>query len=254
MGQGGTDVAREAAGLVLLDDNFATIVAAIREGRRVYDNIRKFIRFALTGNSGEILTIFLAPFFGLPIPLLPIHILWVNLVTDGLPGLALAAEPGERGIMARPPRPPAETVFANGLWQHVIWVGALIAGLTLFAQAQAIATDLSKAQTMAFTVLTLAQLFHVLAIRSEVSSLWQQGLFSNLPLLATVFFTFALQLAVIYVPALNPIFNTTPLSPPDLLLCIALAALVLVAVEIEKLLVRRGWIYSGARGLQTHPA
>ena len=212
-------------------------------------------RFAKAGgNSGEILVIFLAPFFGLPIPLLPIHILWVNLVTDGLPGLALAAEPGERGIMARPPRPPAETVFANGLWQHVIWVGALIAGLTLFAQAQAIATDLSKAQTMAFTVLTLAQLFHVLAIRSEVSSLWQQGLFSNLPLLATVFFTFALQLAVIYVPALNPIFNTTPLSPPDLLLCIALAALVLVAVEIEKLLVRRGWIYSGARGLQTHPA
>src|SRR5688572_14556475 len=123
MGVTGTDAAKEAAHMVLLDDNFASIVGAVREGRRIFDNIRKFIRYAMTGNSGEIWTIFLAPLLGLPIPLLPIHILWVNLVTDGLPGLALAAEPAEPGVMKRPPRPPGESVFAGGLWQHTLWVG-----------------------------------------------------------------------------------------------------------------------------------
>jgi hypothetical protein len=140
MGRGGTDVAREAASLVLLDDNFATIVGAVREGRRIFDNIRKFIRYALTGNSGEIWLLFLAPLLGLPIPLLPIHILWVNLVTDGLPGLALAGEPAERGVMQRPPRPPGESVFAHGLWQHALWVGLLIGGLCLGVQAWALAS------------------------------------------------------------------------------------------------------------------
>jgi soluble P-type ATPase len=135
MGKGGTDVAREASSLVLLDDNFATIVAAVKEGRRIYDNIRKFVRYAMTGNSGEIWTIFLAPLLLLPIPLLPIHILWVNLVTDGLPGLALAAEPAERGIMRRPPRPPTRACSPSGMWQHILGMGLLIAGLCLAVQA-----------------------------------------------------------------------------------------------------------------------
>ncbi|HET8746718.1 MAG TPA: HAD-IC family P-type ATPase, partial [Ramlibacter sp.] len=139
MGRGGTDVAREAASLVLLDDNFATIAAAVREGRRIYDNIRKFVRYAMTGNSGEIGVIFLAPLLGLPLPLLPIHILWVNLVTDGLPGLALAVEPAEPGVMQRPPRPPTESLFARGLWQHVLAIGLLLAGLCLAVQAWALA-------------------------------------------------------------------------------------------------------------------
>ncbi len=175
MGRGGTDVAREAASLVLLDDNFATIVAAVREGRRIYDNIRKFVRYALTGNSGEIWTIFLAPLLGLPIPLLPIHILWVNLVTDGLPGLALAAEPAERNVMRRPPRPPDESLFAHGLWQHVLFIGLLIGGLCLGVQAWALASGREHWQTMVFTVLTLSQMAHVLAIRSERESLFRQG-------------------------------------------------------------------------------
>ena len=126
MGKGGTDVAREAAHMVLLDDNFATIVHAVSQGRRIFDNIRKFIKYTMTSNAGEIWTILLAPFLGLPIPLLPIHILWINLVTDGLPGLALTAEPGERGNMSRPPRPIHESIFAHGMWQHMIWVGRCV--------------------------------------------------------------------------------------------------------------------------------
>ena len=239
MGRGGTDVAREAASLVLLDDNFATIVAAVREGRRIYDNIRKFVRYAMTGNSGEIWTIFLAPMMGLPIPLLPIHILWVNLVTDGLPGLALAAEPAERGIMQRPPRPPQESLFAHGLWQHILWVGLLIGGLCLLVQAWATSTGSAHWQTMVFTVLTLSQMAHVLAIRSETESLWRLGLGSNRPLLGAVLLTFVLQLATIYVPVLNPIFKTEPLSLVELLICLAASAVVFVAVEIEKVWLRR---------------
>lgn len=243
MGKGGTDVAREAARMVLLDDNFATIVNAIRYGRRLYDNIRKFVRYAVTTNSAEVLTIFLAPFLGLPIPLLPTHILWINLVTDGLPALALTAEPAERGVMQRPPRPPQESLFSHGMWQHMIWVGLLMAGLTLFAQAWAYHTGSSHWQTMAFTVITLSQLGHVMAIRSEKESLFSMGIFSNKPLAIAVVVTFLLQMATIYVPAFNPIFKTEPLSMNELVVCLALSSVVFIAVEIEKWLIRHGWIY-----------
>ena len=244
MGRGGTDVAREAASLVLLDDNFASIVAAVREGRRIFDNIRKFIRYALTGNSGEIWLLFLAPLLGLPIPLLPIHILWVNLVTDGLPGLALAAEPAERGVMQRPPRPPGDSVFAQGLWQHALWVGLLIGGLCLGVQAWALGGGSSgetraHGQTMVFTVLTLAQMAHLLAIRAERDSLFSIGLGSNRPLFAAVALTLVLQLATIYLPVLQPIFHTEALSAGELALCVVLAGVVFAAVEIEKAWRRR---------------
>lgn len=245
MGKGGTDVAREAASMVLLDDNFATIVRAVREGRRIYDNIRKFVRYAMTGNSGEIWTIFLAPMLLLPIPLLPIHILWVNLVTDGLPGLALAAEPAEPGIMQRPPRPPEESLFAHGLWQHILGVGLLIGGLCLGVQAWALSTGHAHWQTMVFTVLTLSQMTHVLAIRSETVSLWRLGLVTNKPLLGAVLLTFALQMATIYVPALNPIFKTQPLSAGELALCLAASAVVWAAVELEKAWRRRRTFSNG---------
>jgi Ca2+-transporting ATPase len=234
MGQGGTDVAREAASLVLLDDNFATLVTAVREGRRIYDNIRKFVRYAMTGNSGEIWTLFLAPMLLLPIPLLPIHILWVNLVTDGLPGLALAAEPAEPGIMRRPPRAPDESMFANGMWQHILGIGLLIGGLCLSVQAWALSNGNTHGQTMVFTVLTLSQMVHVLTIRSETQSLWQLGLGTNRALLGAVLLTFLLQLATIYVPALHPIFKTEALSLLELGICLGASALVGVAVELEK--------------------
>jgi Ca2+-transporting ATPase len=243
MGKGGTDVAREAAHMVLLDDNFATIVHAVRQGRRLYDNIRKFIRYGVTTNSAEIWTIFLAPFFGLPIPLLPIHILWINLVTDGLPALALTAEPAEHGIMRRPPRPLQESIFAHGMWQHMLWVGLLMAALTLIIQAWAFHTGHAHWQTMVFTVLTLTQLVHAMAIRSEKESLFAVGMFSNRPMALAVLATFLLQLATIYVPALNPIFKTEPLDAGELAVCLVISGVVLLAVEIEKWLMRREWIY-----------
>jgi Ca2+-transporting ATPase len=246
MGRGGTDVAREAAHMTLLDDNFATIVSAVREGRRIFDNIRKFVKYTMTSNAGEIWTIFLAPFLGLPIPLLPIHILWINLVTDGLPGLALANERAERNVMQRPPRPPQESIFARGMWQHILWVGLLMGGVTLLTQAWAIHIASAHWQSMVFTVLTLSQLGHVLAIRSERESLFSFGVFSNRLLIGALLLTFALQMAVLYAPWLNPIFKTEPLSLPELAACLALSSVVFVGVEIEKALVRRGWLYGAA--------
>lgn len=234
MGITGTDVTKEAAHMILLDDNFATIVKAVREGRRIYDNIRKFIRYILTGNTAEIWAIFLAPLIGLPIPLLPVHILWINLVTDGLPALSLAAEKAEADIMKRPPRKPSESIFAHGLGIHVLWVGVLIGLLTIGTQAYAIHVADTHWQTIVFTVLCFGQLWHVLAIRSETRSLFSIGIFSNRPLILAVLATVALQLAVIYIPYLNKFLHTQPLTAVELLLAIGVSALVFVAVEIEK--------------------
>ena len=239
MGITGTDVSKEAAHMILLDDNFATIVRAVNAGRRIFDNIRKFIKYTMTSNSGEIWTIFLAPFFGLPIPLLPIHILWINLVTDGLPGLALAAEPAEKGIMQKPPRHPKESIFAHGLGTHIIWVGLLMGFVSIITQAWSIRTGHAHWQTMVFTVLCLSQMGHVLAIRSENESLFIQGLTSNKPLLGAFVLTIALQMATIYVPVLNPIFKTEPLTFNELLFTLALSSIVFFAVEIEKLIRRQ---------------
>lgn len=247
MGQKGTDVAREAADMVLLDDNFTTIVTAVREGRRIYDNIRKFIKDTMSSNSGEIWTLLIAPMLGLPLPLLPIHILWINLVTDGLPGLAFTAEPEEPNIMRRPPRPPNETIFAHGMWQHILWYGLFVAAVTVAAQAWAWSRGVEHWQTITFTVLTVSQLFHSLAIRSERESLFTIGVFSNPAMVGAVLLTVGLQLLVIYVPLFNRIFHTQPLPLADLGLCFALSALTLAAVEAEKFMVRRGWIYRSAK-------
>jgi Ca2+-transporting ATPase len=239
MGITGTDVAKEAAHMILLDDNFATIVKAVKEGRRIFDNIRKFIKYTMTSNSGEIWTIFLAPLVGLPVPLLPIHILWINLVTDGLPGLALAAEPAEKDIMQRPPRHPRESIFAHGLGAHIIWVGLLMGFVSIFTQAWSIKTGHTHWQTMVFTVLCLSQMGHVLAIRSERESLFTLGLLSNKPLFGAFILTFALQMATIYIPFLNPVFKTQPLTLGELLVSLLLSSIVFFAVEIEKFVKRQ---------------
>jgi len=234
MGVAGTDVAKQASSLILLDDNFATIVRAVREGRKIYDNLRRFIRYAVTTNSSEILVMLVAPLLGLPMPLLPLQILWVNLVTDGLPGLALAAEPEERNVMHRRPRPPNESVFAHGLGLHVVWVGALMAALAIGTQLVAINSNNAAWQTMVVSVMTFSQLAHVLAIRSENESLVKQGLLSNKPLLAAVLFTVVLQLAIIYFHAMNSLFGTRPLRAVELASALLIGSVILFAVEIEK--------------------
>ena len=239
MGITGTDVAKEASSMILLDDNFATIVRAVREGRKIYDNIRKVIKYLLSSNAAEIWTLCLAPFLGLPIPLQPIHLLWINLVTDGLPALALSLEPAEQNVMSRPPRNPKESLFSRGLGAYTIWVGLLMALVTLSAQAWAIHIGDAHWQTIVFSTLCFLELGNVMAIRSEHTTLFTQGLFSNKALLATVAATIALQLCTIYVPVLNAIFKTQPLSAAELFTVFLLSSIVFVAVEIEKLFKRR---------------
>lgn len=238
MGITGTDVSKEAAHMILLDDNFATIAKAVKEGRRIFDNIRKFIKYTLTSNAGEIWVIFLAPLAGLPIPLLPVHILWINLVTDGLPGLALSSEKAEKDIMQRSPRHPKESIFAKGLGVHVMWVGLLMGALSLGMQAWSIDAGTTHWQTMVFNTLCLSQMGHVLAIRSESQSFFSMGMLSNKPLVGAVLLTFLLQLAVTYVPFLQPIFRTEALTLNEFLLVGAVSSVVFFAVEIEKAVVR----------------
>jgi Ca2+-transporting ATPase len=234
MGITGTDVSKEAADMILLDDNFATIVKAVREGRRIYDNIRRFVKYIMACNSAEIWTIFLAPLLGLPIPLLPIHILWINLVTDGLPGLALSTEKAEHNIMQRPPRNANESLFAEGMALHIVWVGLFMAFLTLGIQSWAIHDNNAHWQTMVFTVLSLTQLANAFAVRSEYEFIYKKGLFANPFLLIAVLSAFILQLGVIYLPFANSLFKTQPLSLFELSVCIGTGLLLFHAIELEK--------------------
>jgi Ca2+-transporting ATPase len=234
MGITGTDVSKEAAHMILLDDNFATIIKAVREGRRIFDNIRKFIKYTMTSNSGEVWTIFLAPLLGLPIPLLPIHILWINLVTDGLPGLAFAAEEAEENILKRPPRKTNESIFGDGIGIHILWVGLLMGAVCIATQGWAIRAGNEKWMTMVFTVLSISQMGHAMATRSEWKSLFSQGVFGNKQLIGAVLLTLGLQIAVIYVPFLQDIFRTKALTITELFICLGLSSIVFWAVEIEK--------------------
>jgi Ca2+-transporting ATPase len=234
MGRKGTDAAREAADMVLLDDNFAAIVGAVREGRRIFDNILKFIRYTMTSNAGEIITMLMAPFLGLPIPLLPIHILWINLVTDGLPGLALAGEPAEKDAMRRPPRPPEQRIFTRPMLQRIFWIGLLIGALSIGGQAWAFHGGSDNWQTVVFTVLTLSQLVNVLVLRSERESVFSRQFFGNRAVLAAVAITLVLQFVVIYWPPLQDLFNTAPLTATEFAMCALLPLVVLVVSEAEK--------------------
>ncbi|MGC7870402.1 calcium-transporting P-type ATPase, PMR1-type [Desulfosporosinus sp. SYSU MS00001] len=225
MGVTGTDVTKEASSMVLGDDNFATIVAAVEEGRGIYDNIRKFIRYLLSCNLGEVLTMFLATLVGLPLPLLPIQILWVNLVTDGLPAMALGVDGAEPEIMNRPPRIPGESIFARGLARKIGIRGTLIGLGTLFVFVAGLfmGANMLGARTMAFSTLVFSQLFHVFDCRSEERGIFEVGLFSNPYLVGAVLVSTLMQLSVIYLPPLQAIFKTTALHSWQwiLILCVA---------------------------------
>jgi P-type Ca2+ transporter type 2C len=239
MGITGTDVSKEAADMVLLDDNFATIVAAVKEGRTIYENIRKFVRFSVAGNIGKVLVMLLAPFLGKPLPLLPLQLLWLNLLTDGLLGLGMGVEKAESDTMSRPPYSPREGMFSRGAGVQVAWVGALIGGLALLLGYVYFLAGLEQWQTMVFSFLAFAQIFQALASRSSKDSFFKMGLSGN-PLLAwMVLLVFGLQMAVIYLPALNRFFSVVPLSATDLAIAIGTGAIVLVAMELEKLIKKK---------------
>ncbi len=239
MGITGTDVAKEASDMVLLDDNFATIVAAVEEGRRIYDNIRKFFTYTMTSNAGEIWVMLMAPLIGMPFALLPLQILWVNLVTDGLPGLALGIEPAEKNVMHRPPYPPDENVFGRGMARQILWVGILMGFVSLATGYYFWSNGNPNWQTIVFTTLTLSQMGNALALRSERESLFKIGLFSNNSMLNAVLLTLVLQLAVIYLPFLQSVFKTNPLSWQELLISLILSTIVFWGVELEKWFKRR---------------
>ncbi len=241
MGITGTDVTKEVADMVVTDDNFASIVAAVEEGRGVYDNIRKFIHYLLSCNAGEIMVMFVASLFGLPAPLLAVHILWVNLVTDGLPALALGVEPIDPAAMERPPRPPAEPVVTLQSGRKLVWQGALMAACCLISFLVAYGGDennLRRARTVAFIVLACSQLFHAFNCRSLKLSLFKIGVRSNPKLIAAVTFSFLVQVAVVYVPFLQTAFKTEPLSLQDWALILLVSSIPLWVVEGVKAIKR----------------
>lgn len=243
MGITGTDVSKEASEMVLLDDNFATIVAAVEEGRTIYDNIRRFVKFSIAGNVGKVLVMLAAPLvIGVAVALQPLQLLWLNLLTDGLLGLGLGVEPAERNTMRRPPRDPKAGIFSEGLGRHVAWVGVLIGIVGLIAgfisYDPANPTD-DTWQTMIFTTLAFLQIGQALASRSSRESFFTQGLRSNLTLFGLVVLVFVLQLVVIYMPFLEQFFNVDPLTTQELLIALGLGSIAFIAIEIEKWFLRR---------------
>lgn len=229
MGKRGTEVARQAADLVLADDELATVVAAAEEGRRVYANIRRFLLYALSGGTAEIVVMLVGPFVGLPLPLLPAQLLWINLITHGLPGLALGSEPVDPDVMRQPPRPPSETVLGAGLWQRIIRVGAVIAAVTVGVGVWAHTTD-RPWQTLTFLALGATQLTVALGSRARPRT-W-----ANPMLLAAIGVALTLQLAGIYLPVLQDLLGTEPLAAGDLLIVAAVSSLGYAAIRLDRLI------------------
>jgi Ca2+-transporting ATPase len=223
MGKTGTDITRDASEMLLLDEKFSSIAAAIEEGRAIYANIRKFIRYLLACNTGEVLTMLVASFFCLPLPILPVQILWVNLVTDGLPALALGVDANEKSLMSEKPRRKNESIFSGGLGRKIIVKGLQIGigTVLLFMLILYTTHDLELARTMAFTNLVFSQMFHTVECRSEKASCFEAGIFKNRLLLGAVGISAAMHIGVIYIPWLQNIFSTMPLSFNEWLVILA---------------------------------
>lgn len=236
MGISGTDVTKEASDMVIADDNFATIVAAVEEGRGIYSNIKKFLRYLLGCNTGEIITMFLAGAAGVPFPLVPIQILWINLVTDGLPAVALSMEPAAKELMQIPPRAPEESIFSHGMGWQILWQGAVIGLSTvlLFLFTLLQGATLAKARTVAFSVLVFSQLSYAFVCRSESGSLRTGKAQKTPPLVAAVLFSALMQLSVVYLPFLQKIFRTAPLGLGDWVLVAGAAVLSFLATPLAK--------------------
>lgn len=242
MGITGTDVSKEASDMILTDDNFASIVSAVEEGRAIFDNIRRFVHFLLSCNVGELLAMFLAALLGMPLPLLPIQILWINLATDSLPALALGVEPAEPGVMERPPRPTSEGVITRGAAVMMGYQGLIIGLLTLAAFAleyYVVGGGVERARVMAFSTCIFAQNVHAFNVRSNRYSIFQLGVFTNRWLVAAFGAVILSELAVIYIPFLQPIFKTMPLTIQDWAIVIGLGLMPLFIVELVKLISRR---------------
>lgn len=238
MGRTGTDVSREAAHIILLDDNFSTIIKAVKEGRRIYDNILKVIKYLITTNSSEVLILLVGSMSGLPVALLPIHILWINLVSDGLPAVSLSFEKAEKNIMSRPPRPVRGSIFDDGRGFHMLWAGILIASVVLLLQAWAVTNDLPW-QTIVFNTLCLSQMGHAMAVRSEKESLFTFGILSNKLMTWSVISVLLLQIAITYIPLLQVFFHTQSLSLKEFVVVGIASSCILFAVETEKWIERK---------------
>ena len=241
MGRTGTDVAKGAADMILTDDNFSTIVAAIEEGRGIYSNIRKAIHYLLSCNIGEIFTIFAATLLGFgQMPLVPVQLLWLNLVTDSLPALALGLEPVEEGAMEEEPREASAGLFDRKFSFRLAWQGLMVGGLTLaayflgFTRLAAPGMEGAAANTMAFATLTLCQLFHAFNVRSEDRSLFAQGVLSNPAMNRAFLAGIAMQLSVLLIPPLQGVFSVAPMNAPQWLTVLALAMAPIPICELAK--------------------
>jgi Ca2+-transporting ATPase len=240
MGITGTDVSKEAAKMVLLDDNFATIVAAVQEGRVVYDNIRRFIKYLLTCNASEVAVMLVGPLLGMPLPLQPLQILWMNLVTDGLPALALGVEAAEADVMRRPPQAATESIFGRGMVPFIAIMGLVASLVSIGVGLFAFLNGDAHWQTLLFTTLIFSQLALALGVRSETSALWTIGLLSNRAMLGAIVLTVVLHMAVVYVPVFQGIFDTTAMPAGDLMVAALAGLTMLVVVETWKWVLRRG--------------
>ena len=240
MGRTGTEVTREASDIVLADDNFASIVAAVREGRGIFDNIRKTLVYLLSGNAAELTVMLVAALAGLPLPLLPLHLLWINVVTDGLPALALVVDPTDEDVLQRPPRHPDEPMLGREQWWFIVTTGLLQAGATLGVFVWALqARDLVEARNLAFSVLVFGELFRAFAARSTTRVFWEVGVFTNVRLLSVVVFSVLLQLGIHHIPAAQAVFEISPLSAADCALTLLVALGPVTVIEISKLARRR---------------